>query len=64
MELGETDHYPLLKVDKVTKPITHTFHCFYGIVNTLNDAGCESMSNLISNLSIQFLKIENLLRLI
>ena len=47
MELGETDHDPLLKIDKVTKPITHAFHCFDGIVNTFDDARRESMREVI-----------------
>ena len=47
VELGETDHYPLLKVDKVTESVTHAFHCFDGIINTFNGTRCEAVSEVV-----------------
>ena len=47
MELGETEQHPLLKVDKVTKTVTHPFHCFKGVVHPLDPTRRESMSELV-----------------
>ena len=47
MELGKTDQDPLLKVDKVTKPVAHAFDGFNGVVNSFNDAGRDSMNKVI-----------------
>lgn len=47
VELGRTDQDPLLKVDKITKPIAHAFDCFNGVFNSFNDAGRDSMNKVI-----------------
>ena len=47
VELGEADHYPLLKVEKITESVTHAFHCFNGIINPFNNARCIAMSKII-----------------
>ena len=47
MDLSETYQDPLLKIDKVAKTVAHPFHCFDRIVNTLDNAGRESMSEVV-----------------
>jgi hypothetical protein len=47
VELGKTDQYPLLKVDKVAETITHPFHGFDGIVNPLDHARGEAISEIV-----------------
>ena len=47
MELGETDQYSLLKVAKVAETITPPFHGFDGIVNPLDHAHGEAISEIV-----------------
>ena len=44
VELGKTKQPSLLKIDKVTKTVTHTFHFFNGVVNPLDNTRRESVS--------------------
>lgn len=50
MELSETDQDPLLKVDKVAKTITHSFHCLDRIVNPFNDARGHPMNEVVQDI--------------
>ena len=47
MESSETDQHSLLKVSKITKTVTHAFHCFNGVVNAFNNAGREAMDEVV-----------------
>ena len=64
MELGETDQDPLFKVDKVAKTVAHPFHCFDRIVNTLDNAGRESMSEVVQYILLPVIEhIEELVQM-
>lgn len=47
VESSETDQDSLLKVSKITKTVTHTFHCFNRVVNAFNNAGREAMNEVV-----------------
>ena len=47
VESGEADQDSLLKVSKIAKTVTHSFHCFNGVVNPLDHTGCEAMNEIV-----------------
>ena len=47
MELGKIHQHPLLKVGEVAKAVAHAFHCFYGVVNSINNTRREAMGKIV-----------------
>ena len=47
VELGKIHQHSLLKVGKVAKTVSHAFHCFYRVVNSLNNTRRDAMGKIV-----------------